>query len=150
MSKNTQGTEENELIKKEAVLYVFRPETQYTCNKCVFAKDKSTKCALFGPTESIKSYGGCNYWIHSSQQDQISWIGTITKVESGYMENEQGFSCKRCEYFLPNNDCQKVDKNSEGDTPGIISPNGCCGNWDADDTRAKMTTEQLNKLLASR
>src|SRR5207302_804154 len=122
MSKITQDTEQNEshLVKKEAVLYIFRPETQYTCDKCVFAKNKSTKCAILGPNEDIKPFGACGFWIHSTQEQNIPWIGTVTKLEVGYEENQQGFSCKRCEYFLTDQKaCEKVDKDSEGDTPGI-------------------------------
>lgn len=141
-------------IPKEAVLYVFRPETQYTCDKCVFSKDKnhpdSTKCKILGATESINPYGSCGFWIHmdphGEKTPEIPWIGAITKIQAGYDENKQGFSCKRCEYFDPEKmDCSKVDKNSEGDTPGIIHPNACCNRWEVDSKRGKKTTEELMK-----
>jgi hypothetical protein len=138
---------------KEAVLYVFRPETQYTCDKCVFAKDNATKCAVFGPSEDIKPFGSCGFWIHIDPKNenapQMPYLGVITKQQAGYDENKTGFSCKRCEYFLASkNDCLEVDKNSEGDTPKEIHLNGCCNRWEADSKRSKLTTEQLNNLLS--
>jgi len=143
-------------IQKEAVLYVFRPETQYTCDKCIFSKNKkypnSTKCKIFGVNEDIKPYGSCGFWIHADNLNEntpeIPYIGLITKEESGYDENKEGFSCKRCEYFdMKNNDCEKVNKNSQGDTYGMIHPNACCNKWEADDKRSKLSFEKLAELL---
>lgn len=140
-------------IPKEAVIYTFRPETQYTCDKCVFAKEKAVKCAVLGAAEEIKPYGSCGFWIHIDPNQpnapQIPWLGTVTKQEAGYDENKTGFSCKRCEYFVVGkNDCLVVDKDSEGDTPNEIHPNSCCNRFEADKKRAKMKTEELNELLA--
>lgn len=135
---------------KEAVLYVLRPETQYTCDKCVFYKDGNPpKCAIFGPTIDIKAYGSCGFWIHGDPTKMVvPLMGLVTKEEAGYAENPQGFSCKRCEYFDSGaSRCEKVRADSPGDTPGIIHPNACCNRWEADDSRAKMTTEQLTRSL---
>ena len=140
---------EGSKIPKEAVLYVFRPETQYTCNLCVFYKEE--KCAHFGPEADIKPYGSCGMWVHRDPEkspDNIPWLGLITKEQAGYDENPNGFSCKRCEYYINNMDCEKVDKDSEGDTQGIIHPNACCNRWEADDKRAKLSTPELMKYLA--
>lgn len=145
-------------IPKEAVLYVFRPETQYTCDKCVFSKNKnfpnSTKCKVFGESENIKPYGSCGFWIHmdpkGENSPEIPEIGVITKEQAGYDENKNGFSCKRCEYFdVETIDCRKVDKDSTGDTPGLIHPNACCNRWEADKIRSKMSMDELNKLLSN-
>lgn len=146
-------------IPKEAVLYIFRPETQYTCDKCVHDKLPANKditkgkCAILAATEDIKPYGSCGFWIHmdplAEATPDVPFLGVMTKDQVGYAENKTGFSCKRCEYFDPSRmDCEKVDKDSIGDTPGIIHPNACCNRWEPDDTRAKMTTEQLNKLFS--
>lgn len=78
--------------------------------------------------------------------DQMPWLGMYTKIELGYVENKQGFSCKRCD--LKGQDCSQVDKNSEGDTPGRIEANTCCNLWEADRKRAKMTTPALLQLIA--
>lgn len=148
----SSSKEEKNKIPKEAVLYIFRPETQYTCSVCVFAKNKSTKCAWFGPKEEIKPYGSCGFWGHmdpkNEQTPEIPWLGIVTKEQAGYDENKNGFSCKRCEYWgIKDLSCEKVNRFSAGDTPGIIHPNACCNRWEADDKRAQMTTEQINNFL---
>jgi hypothetical protein len=146
-------------IPKEAVLYIFRPETKYTCDKCVFSKNKdfpnSTKCKVLGPNENIKPYGSCGFWIHmdpvGENTPEIPYIGVITKEQAGYFENEEGFSCKRCEYFdIKNLDCERVNKDSEGDTPGLIHPNACCNRWEPDDVRAKLSSDKLTELLSKK
>lgn len=145
--------EEKEKFPKEAVLYSYRPETNYTCGECVFAKDKATKCALYGPGENIKPEGSCGLWLHADPDsplaEKVPYLGLITKVESGYTENKNGFTCGRCEYFLPKQQgCKKVRKDSDGDTPGIISADACCNRWEADDERGPMTDKQLEAFLA--
>jgi hypothetical protein len=149
-------------IPKEAVLYIFRPETKYTCDKCVYSKNKdipryqTRKCKILGPLEDIKAFGSCGFWIHmdpvGEATPEIPWIGVITKQQAGYFENEQGFSCKRCKYFDAKNlDCEKVDKDSPGDTSGITSgiihPNACCNNWEPDPVRATLNPDALSEYL---
>ncbi len=140
-----QKIENTSKIPKEAVLYVFRPETQYTCDKCIFLK-KENKCAQFGPATDIKPFGSCGFWVHRDPRDmpkEMPWIGLVTKEQAGYDENKNGFSCKRCEYYENGMDCKKVDKNSEGDTVGIIHPNACCNRWEADKVRSELSTDKL-------
>ena len=155
IEKRRMTPEDKEKWPKQAALYVYRPETNYCCDECVFAKSKATKCALFGPAEDIKEYGGCNLWMHldpdSQLAEKIPYLGLINKVEAGYTENKKGFSCKRCEYFdAKNKDCEKVRKDSPGDTIGEINANGCCNRWDADKDRADMTDKQLEKFLENK
>ncbi len=147
-------------IPKEAVLYIFRPETQYTCNKCVNyhatnMEAPAAKCALLAAKETIKPFGSCGFWIHmdpfAENSPFIPSLAVLLKTQAGYAENKNGFSCKRCEYFDPEKlDCRKVDKDSEGDTPGMIHPNACCNRWEADDIRSKKTTEELNAIFESK
>jgi hypothetical protein len=144
-------------IAKESVLYIFKPETQTTCDVCVFSKDKNNpdstkKCKLLGPTTEIKAYGSCGMWSHmdpsKEKTPEVPMLGIFTKLQVGYYENKQGFTCKRCEYFdYEKNDCYKVDKDSEGDTPGMVHPDGCCNNWSPDSVRSKMSTEEINEWL---
>lgn len=140
-----------EKIKKEAVLYAFNPETQYTCGQC-FNRQPGTKvCSLFGAGDPINpDTGSCGFYVHEdTEKSGIASppVGVISKLQAGYAENSKGFSCKRCEYFLMGqNDCKKVDKESPGLTPAIIHPNACCNNWEADAKRAGMTTEDLLKM----
>lgn len=139
-------------IKKEAVLYAFNPETQYTCGQCFNRQPKSNICSLFN-SKINPDTGSCGFYVHEDGKKTGIYapvVGVITKLQAGYTENKEGFSCKRCEYFkVGENDCRAVDKGSPGLTPGIIHPNACCNNWDADDERAKMKTEELLKLISS-
>ena len=111
-------------------------------------------CAWFGPTVPISGEkGSCNYFAHAhpEQKPDVPWLSLFTKEQLGYLENAEGFSCKRCEEFLfPRHDCEKVDKNSPGDTPGEINPDGCCDFWEADRKRAKMDQEQLIQLMGGK
>lgn len=155
IQKKQMTPEEKEKWTKEAALYVYRPETNYRCDECVFSKMKSTKCALYGPLEDIKAEGSCGLWIHmdpgSELADKVPYLSLVTKLETGYVESKTGFSCKRCEYFLPGKqDCKKVRKDSPGDTLGIIDPNACCNKWEKDKDRVDMTDKQLEKALENK
>lgn len=155
IEKRKMTPEDKEKWPKQAALYVYRPETQYKCEECVFAKLKSTKCALYGPTENIKPEGSCSMWMHmdpgSKVAEEIPYLSLVTKLETGYVENKTGFSCKRCEYFSANKqDCSKVRKDSPGDTIGSIDPNACCNRWEKDKIRGEMTDKQLQKLLENK
>ena len=141
-------------LEKQAAGYLYRPETSYVCGECVFPKylkGGASGCALFGPSETVSlSKGSCNFFAHGKPHTDQPWLGVYTKLELGYTENTNGFSCKRCEEFSPErNDCKKVDKDSDGDTPGTISPNACCSNWERDPDRGNKTDEQLLKILSS-
>jgi hypothetical protein len=147
-----RNPEDKEKFPKEAVLYMYRPETKYQCSECVFAKEGATKCAVFGPTEIIKPEGGCGFYLHQEPESKtaqsIPYLNLATKIEAGYEENRQGFTCGRCEYFSnKKQDCKKVRKDSIGDTPGIIDPGACCNRWDKDKERGDMTDKQLDKFF---
>lgn len=121
---------------KSAALYVFYPGTKYTCSECVFMKEKSTgafTCTFFVPGKNnVELWGSCNYYV-KGKVGSVEGPYEKTKIESGYMENKEGFSCKRCEYFNPpKKKCEKVDENSPGNTPGIIHPDACCDFWDSE------------------
>lgn len=146
-----------EKLEKEAAGYLFRPETSYVCGECVMHKplpgDKYG-CAFFGPGETVSlTEGSCGYFSHGhppKPPNEVPWLPVWTKLELGYAENKNGFSCKRCEEFIVGrNDCKKVDKDSDGDTPGDISPNACCSNWERDTVRGNMATGMLVKILSS-
>jgi len=116
-------------IDKAVVLYIHVEGVNYKCIECAFWKNK--KCALYGPSVAIKEYGGCNLWLEKKDERELPWIGSLTKKETGYMENEDGFSCKRCDEFIPSeNNCKKVNRMSEGDDSGKISKDGCCNRWE--------------------
>jgi hypothetical protein len=142
-------------IPKTSAGYQFRPETEYRCQECVFAKTakEQSACAFFGPSETISpASGSCNYFTHGEgKRFDLPWLALLTKDEAGYAENLTGFSCKRCEYLDPlHEDCRRVDRNSPGDTPGKIDPMACCNLWSPDSKRAALQTPALLKLLADR
>jgi hypothetical protein len=143
-------------ISKAEAGYQYHPDIQYRCSDCVMMKPakKGSACCWFGPSVPISpETGSCNYFAHAhpEQKPDVPWLSLFTKEQLGYLENAQGFSCKRCEEFIfPRHECKKVDRNSEGDTPGEISPDGCCDFWQADRRRAKMTNEELVQLMAGR
>ena len=156
--KSNENKKKNGKIPKQAVGYVFNPETQYQCGVCVYSKNKdfpneTKKCKILGPTENISKYGSCILWIHMDPTregtPEIPYIDMLTKQHVDYGENEMGFSCKRCVYFEPGKmDCKKVDKDDpDGITPGIIHPNACCNHWESDPIRANMSTEEVNEYM---
>ncbi len=144
-------------IAKDAVGYTYRPETQVTCDVCVFSKDsrypnETKRCKFLGPNVDIKSYGSCILFTHMDPTKEgtpeVPMLNVYTPEEVGYAENKMGFTCKRCIHFdADSNDCYVVDKDSPGDTPGMIHANACCNNWWADPVRAQMTTEQVLDFL---
>lgn len=135
-------------IAKETVLYIHRAGTQYTCSDCIFFRRSQGVCAIFHSNDNhVKPYGACGLWIERFNRVSIPLIGAVTKTEAGYVENDQGFSCKRCDEFLPSGDCKKVDKDSAGDDPGEINKNACCNRWSPDKERASMTNAQLMAYL---
>ena len=139
-------------ISKASAGYQVHYEADYTCGECVFAK--GTGCAFFGPGETISlTKGGCNYYTHGEPGEiKIPWLGMFTKDQLGYVENKNGFSCKRCEYFdYECNLCNKgVDPNSPGDTPGLIHPNGCCDFQEPDAKRGQMSREEVLRFIGKK
>lgn len=73
--------------------------------------------------------------------DQMNYMEFGDQTEGEESEEESGEKapksvaayinrkCRDCKYFLPEDDCQKVDRASEGDDPGIIHPEGYCNRW---------------------
>ena len=129
--KQEEKEESSSKFDKSFVLYLLRKGSNYTCSECYFYKEK--KCALYGQSVNISPLGGCNLW-QKGNGNEVNWINSTTKEESGYVESKEGFTCARCEYFIEDkNDCKKVNKNSKGDTPNKIIGEACCNGWEADD-----------------
>jgi hypothetical protein len=145
----TESESETKKIPKQVVLYILDQATEYKCGECIYFKTPN-RCSVFGPDAEVKAHGGCNFYIQGTRmQGEIPWLGHITKEQAGYVENANGFSCKRCEYFDTKAfKCAKVDETSKGDTPGMIHPNACCNHWEADDDRAKLSTSELRTQIS--
>lgn len=129
-------------------------DCEYLCGQCVFLKPikDGSGCAFFGPTVNISAESGsCNAFTHCDPKEQleIPWIPMFNKVALGYMENKNGFGCRRCsELIATQNACKEVDKDSPGASPGAILPTGCCNFWGPDPKRSKMSTPALLQLMA--
>ena len=137
-------------ISKSEALYTFHPDSEYVCGSCIFVKElkQGAGCAFLGPALQVsESAGGCNAFAHGHPGDNmfdVPWFSLFTPVQLGYEENKPGFSCKRCKHVdIFREDCDEVDRDSEGDTPGIISGDGCCNLWSPDKVRGHMTREEI-------
>jgi len=126
---------------KSTVSYMHKSNTQYQCQDCVFFIVPHA-CVLHGADDTILATGSCNYFAKGEQQLGFSPLNLLTPYESGYMENEEGFSCKRCVHFdMAEFNCDEVDRSSAGDDPGQINPDACCNEWEPDVERARMPQE---------
>ncbi len=141
----------SKLSKAEAG-YIEANNSEFVCGDCVFAKNAgggAFNCGLMetaGPI-SMES-GSCNNLIYGVRGSELPYIADKTLVELGYMENEFGFGCKRCRHWdMKKRDCDEVDKNSPGDTPGEIAVTTCCNLWAFDPKRGKMSTPKLFQLI---
>lgn len=117
---------------KGSALYLHAVGGRYDCQDCAMFLKDSQRCTIHGPGDIIRAIASCGYFMPGPPIG-IEPKGYITKAESGYTEDVHGASCKRCEYFNPEGDCLLVDKDSPGDDPGTIDPNGCCCLWEEPD-----------------
>ena len=111
-------------LPKWAVLYVDKGKKRYTCDECPMFIEDTERCTIHGKEDVIKEHGTCGYWVEGPpvSSDKHEPMGSVTKEESGYEENEEGFSCKRCNYFaMGQKKCKPVE--------GTIKPNACCAAW---------------------
>ena len=122
---------------KASVGYMFKPNTQYVCGDCRDYIPDSLRCVPHGASDTFLPLDGCNIFVPGTPHtDNVFPLGALTKGESGFMRSNYGFSCKRCEHFNPEAfDCEEVDKDSPGDTPGMIHPDACCNEWEPDPSR---------------
>lgn len=135
------------MITKAQAGYVCSPGSDYLCQGCQFRRDDS-HCAYFGPAVPISfSEGSCNRWKIGAAI--TPWLEPyLTKVQLGYVENKNGFGCRRCsEFKIGKDDCEVVERGSPGFTPGIISPEGCCDFQQPDKKRGQMTNQELVQIL---
>ena len=124
-------------IPKRAVLYLHVIGTDYTCAECPWWLS-SEQCVLHGRGVRISATGSCGFWVPSeeltsSERSKLGRapLGLVTQYQSGYEDSVDGFSCKRCDAFVPGGNCRVVDRLSEGDDPGRIDPDACCSAWTA-------------------
>ena len=116
-------------LPKALVLYVFDPPSGYTCSECAFVSTTGKCTDYAGFDEKVSPHGSCNDW-RTLRNGRIEGNHDRTREATGYVENYQGFSCKRCEEFVADTRrCLKVDEKG-GLTPGEINPNACCNRWE--------------------
>ena len=135
------------LADKAAVAYVFAPGTSVLCQECAFIT-LDGKCTDYGGAERdvSPSTGSCNDW-QDLRRGRIVGNGFRTKQQTAYTENAVGFGCRRCGHMdYASQDCNAVDKNSPGPTPGRIDPYGCCNLWGKDAKRGSLTEKEFSSL----
>jgi hypothetical protein len=125
-------------IKKSTVLYVFQPGSKYTCSECAFVTPLH-KCSMYvSKDEDVLMYGSCNLW-QPLDMGRIEGNKTATKEGTGYMVNPVGFTCARCEEFLPDaKECKKVE--------GKIDPKACCNRWERDPQTGDLEENKLRSM----
>lgn len=134
-------------ISKQAVLYILKPNTQYECADCHAFIPDSMRCNFHNESEgSFLPMDSCGFWVPGEPKPKGTIpAGGLTKLESGFVRTNFGVSCKRCEEFdRINFDCEKVDKDSPGDTPGMIHPDACCNAWEPDPERCNWPTDMFD------
>lgn len=115
-------------VSKSSVLYIHLPATEYQCLDCTMLHAGADKCSIHQRHFRILKIGSCGLFYYGPPAGK--GFGYLTTVQTGYEENTEGFSCKRCSRFLAERlDCRHVDKNSPGDDPGKIHPDACCNDW---------------------
>jgi hypothetical protein len=133
------------MITKSQAGYLHVPRGDYDCDDCAFWIEPTRRCVLHGASDTIMGTDSCNYFT-------LGWPGTFgatpmgyfQKDQSGFMHSTQGFSCKRCDYWLRDAwGCQEVDKDSEGNDPSMIHPDGCCNLWQPDPIYGNMSSDAL-------
>lgn len=115
-------------VSKASVLYIHIPGTEYQCSDCTMLHPKEKSCSIHQKKFKILGIGSCGLFYFGPPAGK--GFGYLTIIQTGYEENPEGFSCKRCRRFLPARlDCRHVDRNSPGDDPGLIHPDACCNDW---------------------
>lgn len=156
---------ERQRIPKQAVLYLHvipddtGYQTGYQCKDCPMFVSDAFRCVIHGPDDDIEPHGTCGYWVRGQPVTSTSSLGNVTKLQSGYIENDVGFACKRCLAFVPEyteagelsdmGSCKVVDSDAMGDDPGSIHPNACCAAWTAHEMRAAMEDSEFPPVAQS-
>ena len=127
-------------IDKGSTLYVHYEDTDYQCRDCTMFIPGKKRCTIHGAGDVIQGHGSCGFFIPGKPMKGAEPHGPLTHERSGYTESVDGFSCKRCAHFLPDEyDCKTVDKDSPGDDEGEIHPDACCNDWEAKGNRLAKT-----------
>jgi len=123
-------------ISKAAAGYIFAPGTSILCGECAFVGEGGLCSDHPGPEQRVNlEKGSCNDW-QDRRQGLVAGNNSRPWVQVAYIENNNGFGCRRCEHMdLEKHDCSVVDPNSPGDNPGKIDPYACCVFWEKDPKR---------------
>jgi len=140
------------MIDKSHAGYMHMPRGDYDCDDCPFWIESSRRCVLHGASDIVLPTDSCNFFcLGVAGSFGQTPLGYVTKLESGFAHSTAGFSCKRCANWLRDEwGCVGVDKNSEGDDPGIIHPDACCCLWEKDPEYGDMPSEALVHILSTR
>ena len=117
-------------LSKGSALYIHASGGDYDCDDCVFFVGRD-RCNIHGPNDEISPEGSCGYFIQGRGNTFDRKFLRLTKDETGYVDDVGGASCKRCKHFGRPDDCELVNRMSDGDDPGQINPDACCCLWEA-------------------
>ena len=139
-----EGAEEaSELIPKPAAGYINTdPAGLYHCSSCALFLADSERCIGHSTDQIIKPFGSCAHWGLGASALNLEPQNWWTPLDSAYSENEPGFSCARCEYFT-GDDCELVDRESEGLDPGQILATSCCSLWENSDSELEEADDYI-------
>jgi hypothetical protein len=133
------------MIDKAPAGYMHVPRGDYDCDDCPMWIEMSRRCVLHGASDIVLDSDSCNYFVlgFAGQFGQTP-LGYLTKEQSGFCHSVAGLSCKRCKHWLRDEwACEGVNKDSAGDDPGMIHPDGCCDLWEIDPTFGHLPSEAL-------
>lgn len=124
-------------------MYVEIAGTDYVCGDCAFLNQSQCELMPLGNDLVSPRAGGCNNFTYGGA-DGVNVVPQ-SRDALGYLENHNGFGCRRCEEFKPEGlACKKVDKNSAGaGRLGAILPIGCCNFWQRDPRRGTLSNQDL-------
>lgn len=106
--------------------YLYIPGIDYRCDDCWKFLRKPLQCAEFSKEDLVRAEGYCKYFGYGDPPHGLRPQGSYTPEQALYGELDDGTLCRNCEHFSGKDDCRRVKKDSPGDTPGIIHPDGCC------------------------
>lgn len=112
-------------VPKSSALYVHFSGEEYDCDECVFWFSDN-KCLIHRSNFSTFSEDSCGFMIQGKPD---TFTGkphlNMDPLTTGFVRNIEGGGCRKCRFFR-DKDCERVDKNSKGDDPGMIHPDACC------------------------
>lgn len=120
----TSGTRK---LPKTSVLYAHYSGEAYDCDDCAFWLSADDKCVIHRSNFPVHDEDKCGFMIQGAPDTFRNRPHlNLDPDQTGFVRNWGGKGCKVCVYWSSDRDCEKVDRNSDGDDPGEINPGACC------------------------